>query len=244
MTLDFWGLGLQAINVLVLIWLLSRVFWRPVAAAIATRQETATAIIKTAKATQAKADAALTEATQARAEIADDRADLLEAAKAEAHRAASAVLAEARRKADALLATAKTTIAQDTETARKANAAQASDLALDIAGRLLTRLNGPAVQSEFLTHLTKAITDLPAATRAALRKDPTGIEILTATEVSDQHETIKTALLTALGGETELRFTVDPDLIGGMDLRSPHFVLHNSWQSDLTQVRKAVQNAA
>ena len=41
MTIDFWGLGLQAVNVLILVWLLSRVFWRPVAAAIAKRQETA-----------------------------------------------------------------------------------------------------------------------------------------------------------------------------------------------------------
>lgn len=244
MTLDFWGLGLQAVNVLILIWLLSRVFWRPVAAAIATRQEASKAIIDTAEATQAKADAALAEATQARAKIAEDSADLLEAAKADAQNTAKAMLAEARSTADALLAAAKTTIAQDTETARKANAAQASDLALDIAGHLLARLNGPAMQSEFLAHLTKAIADLPAATRAALLEDPTGIEILTATEASAQHETIKTALITALGGETDLRFTVDPTLIGGLELHSPHFVLHNSWQADLTQLRKAVQHAA
>ena len=59
MTIDFWGLGLQAVNVLILVWLLSRVFWRPVAAAIARRQETTEKVIKAAKATQAKADAAL-----------------------------------------------------------------------------------------------------------------------------------------------------------------------------------------
>jgi len=244
MTLDFWGMGLQAVNVLILVWLLSRVFWRPVAAAIARRQETARTLIDTAEATRAKADAALAEATQARAEIAEERAELLEAAKADAQTAAKAVLAEARSKANALLATAKTTIAKERESAHKASEKQASDLALEIAGRLLARLNGPAVQAEFLAHLTKAIAELPATTRAALLADPTGIEILTATKDSDQHETIRTALMTALGGETDLRFTVDPALIGGLELHSPHFVLHNSWQADLAQVRKAVQNAA
>ena len=37
MTIDFWGLGLQAFNVVILVWLLSRVFWRPIADAIAKR---------------------------------------------------------------------------------------------------------------------------------------------------------------------------------------------------------------
>lgn len=48
MDIDVWGLALQAVNVLILIWLLSRVFWRPVAAAIAKRQQAATAIIEDA----------------------------------------------------------------------------------------------------------------------------------------------------------------------------------------------------
>jgi F-type H+-transporting ATPase subunit b len=48
---------------------------------------------------------------------------------------------------------------------------------------------------------------------------------------------------TALGGTPDIRFAVDPDLIGGIELRSPHFVLHNSWKADLQRVRKAVKNA-
>ena len=36
MTIDWWTLGLQAVNVAVLIWLLGRFFWKPVAAMIET----------------------------------------------------------------------------------------------------------------------------------------------------------------------------------------------------------------
>jgi F-type H+-transporting ATPase subunit b len=41
MTIDWWTLGIQAVNVVILIWLLARFFWRPVAAMIAQRRATA-----------------------------------------------------------------------------------------------------------------------------------------------------------------------------------------------------------
>lgn len=244
MTIDFWGLGLQAVNVLILVWLLSRVFWRPVVAAIAKRQETAQEVIGSAEATQAKADIALTETTKARAGIAEERTALLEAARAEAETASKATLIEARAQAEAILATAKDTISHDAKAARKANDAQASELSLKIAARLLERLNGPIVQSAFLSQLVDAIADMPAANRKALLSDPKGIEIVSATDTGAEQGKIEKQIHTALGGTTSLRFTTDPNLIAGLELRSPHFTLHNSWAADLTQVRKAVKDAA
>jgi F-type H+-transporting ATPase subunit b len=81
MTLDWWGLGLQAINVLILVWLLSRVFWRPVAGAITRRQEAAQAMLDEGKTAQAKADAALAEVVETRAGIAAERDAILAEAK-------------------------------------------------------------------------------------------------------------------------------------------------------------------
>ncbi|MGJ8605477.1 MAG: F0F1 ATP synthase subunit B family protein [Marivita sp.] len=244
MTIDFWGLGLQAVNVLILVWLLSRVFWRPVAAAIAKRQKTAQAVIGSAQATQAKADNALTEATKARAGIAEERAAMRDAARAEAESAAKSTLAEARAQAEAILATAKDTISHDRVAAAKANDVQASELSLKIAARLLERLNGPTVQSAFLSQLVESIADMPAADRKALTSDPKGIEIVSATDTGAEQRKIEKAIQTALGGTTELRFTTDTKLIAGLELRSPHFTLHNSWHADLAEVRKAVKNAA
>ena len=42
MKIDWWTLGLQAVNVLILVWLLSRFLFKPVAAIIAERQQAAT----------------------------------------------------------------------------------------------------------------------------------------------------------------------------------------------------------
>jgi F-type H+-transporting ATPase subunit b len=243
MAIDFWGLGLQAVNVLILIWLLSRVFWRPVAAAIAKRQETTEAGIKTAKATQASADAALAEVTKARDGIAAERITVLDAAKAEAETASKAAMADARTKADAMLAAAKASIAKDTVAAAKANAAQASELSLTIAAKLLGRMTSPAVQTAFLHQLVEAIAKMPEADRKALADDPKGIEIVTTTVSSAERAKIDKAIQTALGGATQLRFVTDPDLIAGLELHSPHFVLHNSWAADLAHLAKALKDA-
>ena len=41
MTIDWWTLGIQTVNVVILVWLLQRFFWRPVAAMIEQRRATA-----------------------------------------------------------------------------------------------------------------------------------------------------------------------------------------------------------
>lgn len=244
MTLDLWGLGLQAVNVLILVWLLSRVFWRPMALAIADRKKAAADMIEAASTTQAKADAALKEATQAREGIEAERSTMRDAARAEAETAAKAALEAAQAKAEDLLDAANATIRHDTETAKQGSDAQASDLSLKIAARLLARLTSPSVQSAFLTQLVDAIAKMPATERTALVADPSGIQIVSAVEMGAGRAALKKTVQTALGGTPDIRIAIDPDLIGGLELRGAHFVLHNSWQADLMQVRKAVQDAA
>lgn len=244
MTLDLWGLGLQAVNVLILVWLLSRVFWRPMALAIADRKKAAADMIEAASTTQAKADAALKEATQAREGIEAERSTMRDAARAEAETATKSALEAAHAKAEDLLDAAKTTIRHDTETAKQGSDAQASDLSLKIAARLLARLTSPSVQSAFLTQLVDAIAKMPATERTALVADPGGIQIVSAVEMGAGRAALKKTVQTALGGTPDIRIAIDPNLIGGLELRGAHFILHNSWQADLMQVRKAMQDAA
>jgi F-type H+-transporting ATPase subunit b len=135
MTLDWWGLGLQAINVLILVWLLSRVFWRPVAGAITRRQEAAQAMLDGGKTAQAKADAALAEVAETRAGIAAERDTILAEAKMAADTIAKAALKDAKTKADTLLAAARTDIDRHRNTARKENATSAAELSVEIAAQ-------------------------------------------------------------------------------------------------------------
>lgn len=245
MTLDWWGLGLQAINVLILVWLLSRVFWRPIAGAITRRQDAAQAMLDEGKTSQAKADAALAELAETRAGIAAERDAILAEARAAADTAAKATLKDAQTKADSLIAAARTAIDRDRNTARKENATRAAELSVEIAARLLGRFNTAKVQATFLAQLVEAIAGMSASDRAALIASADGTEIATAAKLQDAERTrIEGAVKEALGGTHSLRFVTDPDLIAGLELRSAHFVLHNSWRADLETILKEVENAA
>lgn len=245
MTLDWWGLGLQAINVLILVWLLSRVFWRPIAGAITRRQDAAQAMLEEGKTAQAKADAALAEIAETRAGIAAEREAILAEAKAIADTVAKAALKDAQTKADTLIAAARTAIDRDRNTARKENATRAAELSVEIAARLLGRFNTPVVQATFLAHLIEGIAEMSASDRAALIASTDDIEIITATNPQDaERARIEQAVKDALDGTPRVRLVTDPDLIAGLELRSGHFVLHNSWRADLETILKEVENAA
>jgi F-type H+-transporting ATPase subunit b len=244
MTLDWWGLGLQAINVLILVWLLSRVFWRPIAGAITRRQDAAQAMLEEGKTAQAKADAALAEVVETRAGIAAERETILVEAKAAADKVAKATLKDAQTKADSLIAAARTAIERDRNTARKENATRAAELSVEIAARLLGRFNTPAVQATFLAQLVEAIADMSASDRAALIASADDIEIITATNPEDAESArIERVVKDALGGTPNVRLVTDPDLIAGLELHSAHFVLHNSWRADLENILKEVEDA-
>src|SRR6516225_7501503 len=56
MQIDWWTLGLQAVNALVLVWLLAHFLFRPVVDAIGARQKAAGQVLADAPAAQAEAD--------------------------------------------------------------------------------------------------------------------------------------------------------------------------------------------
>nr|WP_319387979.1 ATP synthase F0 subunit B [uncultured Cohaesibacter sp.] len=244
MTINWWTLGLQAVNVLILVWLLSRLFWRPVAAAITERQAATKTTLDAAKTAQAKADAALAKVGEDRAGMAAERTALLAEATSKAETAAKAKLAEAQAKAETVLAAAQTSIERATEAARKADAVKASTLSVEIAGRLLSRLPPSAVSDAWLALLIKAIADMTALERDALVASTAQIEIITAAAPSATGKAaIKKALIAALGGTPKLKFVTDPDLIAGLELKSAHFELHNSWRADLAVILKEMNDA-
>ena len=245
MTLDWWGLGLQAVNVLILVWLLSRVFWRPVAGAIARRQQAAQDMLDAGKTAQAKADDALAEVAATRAGIAAERDAVLAEARTTAEASTKTLLADAQDRADALMEAADNAIARHKATARTENAHQAASLSVEIAARLLGQMDASVVQAAFLARLVEAIAGMSSADRAALATSEGGIQIVTATEPADADKAaIETAVGDVLRGTPAMQFLTDPDLIAGVEMRSAHFALHNSWRADLQSIRKELEDAA
>lgn len=237
MTIDWWTLGFQAVNVLILIWLLGRFFWRPVAAMIAQRRTTAQATLAEADAKRTEAAAALTDIARTRAGFAQERDAILTAAQETAEQVRTARLQDAAKEAAALETAARASIVLDKAAAEKVWAERASRLAVDIARRLASRLDGTAVQTAFLDWLLKEIHNLPDAARQAVVASGATLEAISAT-LLEADEQLRYAKLVgrAFGTSLPVTFKVDPDLIVGLELHGPHLIIANSWRADLTRI--------
>ena len=181
MTIDWWTLGIQTVNVVILVWLLGRFFWRPVAAMIEQRRAAAQRILAEAEAKRSQATAALAEIERTRAGFAREREAILAAAHEAAEQARTARLDEAAKEAASLEAAAKAAIEKEKAAADKAWAERASRLAVEIAERLAARLDGPAVRAAFLDWLLKEIRALPEPVRQAVAANGVALEAISAT---------------------------------------------------------------
>lgn len=237
MRIDWTTLALQTVNVLVLVWLLQRFLFRPVAAIVAARRTAAEDMLANAAAAGANLDARAAELT---------RREQAEAAEAERIRAAAQDFARTER--DAMLKQAQDDIAQASaraqQEARAAREAMRQDLERDagqlaasIAARLLQRLPAEATSTAFLPSLQTAITGLTEAERAGLSGTDAPLAVVSAASLPPPcREQIASLLSTTLGISPTLSWQVDPSLIAGIELHGPRCVLRNSLRADLDRI--------
>ncbi|WP_226623605.1 F0F1 ATP synthase subunit delta [Alloyangia pacifica] len=238
MSFDWWTLGLQTVNLLVLLWILSHFLFRPVSEIIAKRQAAATDELSHARAARAEAEAAR-DAAQARdAAVAARRAELLTGAQAEAESAKRQMLEEARKEVSKLRAEAQAEAQRRHAEAERALRDEAADLAVDIARRLLDRLPETTRSSGFIDGLAQAVAALPEQTREGLGAEGP-VPVRAARELSDDETVLlKSRLAEVLGREIALAVTADPSLIAGIELDAPHAVVRNHFRADLDRIRQ------
>lgn len=248
MIIDWWTFSLQTVNVLILIWLLSRFFWRPVAGMIERRREQAQAMLDDAEAARHAAAKALAEAEKQKAGFAEERESILQKARGEAAEARRVLLAQAEAEVAALREQAAAARAKEHDEAEKAWSGQASRLAIDIAEKLVSRLDAIAVRAAFLQWLAAQIVDLPEAARGKIVDGDGPLEIASAHVLAAEEQAhIRAAIRAALGqaagaSSPEIVFRADAALIAGLELRTPHFVLNNSWRADLQKILTELQH--
>ena len=243
MTVVWCTLGIQAVNVSILFWLLARFFWRPVAAMIEQRRATAQQILTEAETKRSQATDALAEIERTRAGFDKEREAVIIAAHEAAEQARTALLASAAKEAASLEASARAAIEKEQSTADAAWAERANLLAVEIAQRLVSRLNGAVVSAAFLDWLLQEIRMLPAPMRDAVAANGVILEAISATpiEPGDQ-ERYRTLIGEAFGARPQISFKVDPALIAGLELHGPHLAIANSWHADLTKILADLAN--
>jgi F-type H+-transporting ATPase subunit b len=241
MQIDWSTLGLQAVNALVLVWLLVRFLFRPVADTIAGRQQAAGQLLADAKAAKAAAESERDKAAAETARLVEHRNAALKEAEAEAATEKAALLATAEVEADKLRAAAKAEIEAEQRTEALATEDRAGRLAIDIAGKLLDRLPREARVAAFIDGIAAGLAKLPEGTRASVGADGTSVRLTAARAVTPQEvEACRSAIAGVVGHPVLVEVKVEPALIAGIELETPHAVVRNSFRADLLRLNSGL----
>jgi len=238
MHLDWWTLGLQTVNVLVLLYILSRFLFRPVAKIVAERQAAASAEFECAQQARAEAESERDAARAAAEETVAQRAGILSRAEEEAGAEKRSLLEAARAEAEAARQAAQADLERMRAAETQALSDAAGTLAADIAARLLDRLPEKIRVTGFIDGLAEAVAELPESTRAGI--GAAGPIPLRAARALNAEETalLKSRLSGVLGRPVEIAVETDATLIAGLELDAPKAVVRNHFRADLDRIRQ------
>ena len=243
MHIDWWTLALQAINVLILVWILGRFFYRPVAGIIEQRRAAAASVMADASAIRSAAEAEKAQLQAARTGLFGERDTMLANARAQIESERSAMLKDASGRIDKLRSESEAMLARDRVAMEHALVEQASVLAVQIARKLLERISPTSPDTLFLAALFEQIDSLPAKSRDELMASAQDVRLTTGSVLSEaRQQDIRVRLDSALNSATKISFFADTRLIAGVELNAGALVLKNSWENDLSQILQQLRS--
>ena len=244
MRLDLWTLALQAVNVLVLVWLLARFLYRPVTAIIAQRRAEAAKLLADAAEAARRGDARRRTALDAaRAGLAAEGERIRADAQARAAAEREALLARRATPPPGCGARRRPAIARERAAAQAELERAAADLAVfhrpPPARRGCRRRSRPRRSSRPSPPISP-----PCPSRARRQfLDPR--ETVTVASAAPLDAAGAAGLPRAAGGGRRASaFVTDPALIAGIELRAPHATLRASWQAELQRIATALEKSA
>ncbi|WP_373509469.1 F0F1 ATP synthase subunit delta [Thiocapsa sp.] len=223
MLIDWFTVGAQAINFLILVWLLKRFLYRPILDAIDAREDRIAAELADADAKRAEARQERETFQQKNQAFEEQRAALFaratEAATAERQR----LLDEARQAADALRVKQQNALRQEADQLNQALLRRTQREVFAIARKTLTDLAGASLEERlvdvFIERLGTMEGEAHAVIAEALKTTTEPVRVRSAFELPPvQREAIQAALNSAFETEVPVQFDAEPDLVGGVEL--------------------------
>jgi F-type H+-transporting ATPase subunit b len=234
MTIDWWTLFLQTVNFLLLVWLLQHFLYKPVRAVIEKRRELAEQALRKAEATDKEALKAKSMFESKSAELEKSRKALIEKAQQTAEAEAKKIVAQARKQADGIVADARKVAEERHAEALATVKKDIVETAVKIAGTILHKTTNTDLNNVFLARVLDEIDGLSKEDRARIASDQGGVEVATSMKLTkDEREAWTKALREKLHLGGAPRFSVEPALIGGAELRLTHATVRFAWSDQL-----------
>jgi F-type H+-transporting ATPase subunit b len=245
MLIDWFTVGAQALNFVILIWLMKLFLYRPVLAAIDAREKKIAAQLAEADAKKAEAQKERDEFQHKNDDFDQHRAGLLSKATEEAKAEGQRLLEAARKTADASTTQRQETLRQEATQLSQAIRLRTQQEVFAIARKTLTDLSTSSLEesaSEVFTQRLRAMNgqakkDFAAAVHPA--SDPALVRSAFDLPAS-QRATIQRALNETFSADIPIRYETAPELIGGIELSLHGQKLAWSIADYLTSLEKGV----
>ena len=223
MLIDWFTVGAQALNFLILVWLMRHFLYKPILNAIDAREKKIAAELADAAAKKAEAQKDRDEFQHKNEEFDQQRSALLTKATDEAKTERQRLLGEARQAADALSAKRQETLKNDAKNLSQAIARRTQEEVFAITRKALTDLATTSLEERMGAVFTRRLREMEGKAKetlgAALKTTPEPAVVRSAFELpAEQRATIQNALNETFSADIHLRFETTPELVSGIEL--------------------------
>ncbi len=223
MLINWFTIGAQALNFLVLIWLLRRFLYKPILRAIDAREKRIAEELGAAEASKGEAQKERDEFREKNEDFDRERAELWTRTTDEARAERQRLLAEAREAAEAVRVRQQGTLRNEARSLSQAIRGRTQQEVFAITRKALADLATTTLEERLGDVLTRRLRELDGQAKADLAGALKGLSepvlVRSAFELpGEQRAAIEDALKEICSTEVHLRFEVAPDLISGIEL--------------------------
>lgn len=223
MIIDWFTVGAQTLNFLVLMWLMKRFLYKPILHAIEEREKRIATELANADMKKAEAQKKSDEFQQKNEEFDRQRTTLLNKATDEVKAERERLLDEARDAADALRAKRQETLRNEEHALRQTISRRTQQEVFAIARKALTDLATTSLEERLVEAFTRRLRQLDGQEKeslaTALETGTSPAFVRSACDLpAEQREAIQNALKETFSTEIHVRFETAPDLICGIEL--------------------------
>jgi F-type H+-transporting ATPase subunit b len=223
MLIDWFTIAAQALNFLILVWLMKRFLYKPILNAIDAREKLIAKELADADAKKSEAQKERDEFQKKNEEFDQQRAALLTKATDEAKAERLRLLEEARKAADALSAKRQESLVNDAHNLNQAISRLTQKEVFAITRKALTDLATTSLEERMGEVFTRRLRELDDKSKSvlgdALKKNSEPALIRSTFDLPDgQRAAIQNALNETYSAEIRIRFETSPDLVSGIEL--------------------------
>jgi F-type H+-transporting ATPase subunit b len=223
MLIDWFTVGAQALNFLVLVWLMKRFLYQPILHAIDAREKRIAAELADVDAKRAEAEKERALFEKKNEEFDRQRAELLRQGAAEAEAERARLLGEARQAAEAWRAKRQEALRSEARSLTEAISRRAEAEVFAIARKTLTDLAGATLEERMSEMFTRRLRDLRDEAKqglaTALSASSTPAIVRSAYELSsEQQAAVRQTINECVSSEVDVQFETAADLVSGIEL--------------------------